>query len=406
MEQKTRGRYVVGLLLLVILTASVYLVFQDEGVKIDIQRTRTFYYIDVDGSWQLAGIEYVNLFDGAAKMRASSRSLETFVDGDLIKVVRIANYKENISTIETYLFDGSLKAVETFPLQHEIRVLNGEGKILQYEITDLNYSGQTVWNVESPQEFGWNMKAEWDLGYYYSRIWRYANIEEGKLTVRYRPNSTDYTINARFFDPEQLPHSAEELKINIISPENISYNTSKVWLILNSTGFDETTWLYFGGVADYVEFPEDNILNLSNDFTISFWVNTTSTSLGRIIYKRIDSNNAYQVAMTSDGTISVGTVIGGTTYRNSSTTSINNGTWRHVTTTIDSLNNIKIFIDGTEEATYKSTTIARAGTVNELFIGKRADNSSFFQGGLDDFRFYDFVLSPEEVNYLTVRDRR
>ena len=113
-----------SLLVLVILTASVYFVFDDE-VRIDIQETRSIFKVYENGEWIVSGIEYVNVFDGSAKMRAKNRSLETVIGIDNITTVtRIANYKDGISTIEIYTFDPNVKDIEYFPISHSIQVLN------------------------------------------------------------------------------------------------------------------------------------------------------------------------------------------------------------------------------------------------------------------------------------------
>ena len=193
-------KYILGFLMLVILTSSVYVMLPDK-VKVVVEPTKTKFYVYED-SWVLAGTEYVNLFDGTRKMRAKNRSIDYIIYPDnRTNITRIANYKEGIVTVETYLFDGRTEDVELIPVFHNIKILNGEGKILQYQVKDLLYTGKTIKNIESPQSFGHNMKIEWDSGNYYSRIYKYKYRNEGKLTVRYRIDSEDYSKNARFFDP-------------------------------------------------------------------------------------------------------------------------------------------------------------------------------------------------------------
>jgi len=200
-----KGKYwLSGFLLLVVLTASVYFVL-DDNLRIDIGKTRSIFSVYEDGEWVISGVEYVNLFDGTAKMRAKNRSLDTVIGEDNITTVtRIANYKDGISTIEIYTFNPNVEEVELFPISHSIQVINGEGKLLQHEVQKLLYSGETVWDIQSPQSFGHKMKVEWESGNYYSRIWKYSGKDEGKLTVKYRIDSDDYNTNVRLFDPEEV----------------------------------------------------------------------------------------------------------------------------------------------------------------------------------------------------------
>ena len=207
-----KGKYwLSGFLLLVVLTSSVYFILNDE-VRIDIQKTKSIFQVYEDGEWVVAGVEYVNLFDGTAKMRAKNRSLETEIVNNITTVTRIANYKEGISTIEIYTFDATVEDIELFPISHSIQVINGEGKLLQYEVQKLLYTGETVRDISSPQSFGHRMEVEWEDGNYYSRIYKYKNKDEGKLTVKYRIDSKRFTKNVRLFDPP------EDISVTLNSP--------------------------------------------------------------------------------------------------------------------------------------------------------------------------------------------
>jgi len=267
MDLKGKGKYIIGLILLTVLTSSVYLVLIDEGVKIDIQETRTFFYVDVDGDWVNSGIEYVNLFDGTAKMRASSRNLETYVNATHVVVERSAIYKQNISIIEHYIFESNNGLIEKFPVAHNIRVFNGVGKILQYEITKLKYTGETVHDITSPQSFGWDMKADWSPGNYYSRIYKYKNKDEAKLTIKYRPDTDDFTIQARMFDPVTV------LDSSILSPINntkyyinsidlnwsVNENITNAYFILDNETANTSIYTAEQNSECYQEFADGNI---------------------------------------------------------------------------------------------------------------------------------------------------
>ena len=201
-----KGKYILSaFLLLVVLTSSIYFVLND-SIRIDIQETRSIFKVLEDGKWVVSGVEYTNIFDGTTKMRAKNRSFETEIgESNITTVTRIANYKEGISTIEVYTFDPSSSDVELFPISHSIQVINADRPsrpyVLQYEVQKLLYTGQTKWNILSPQSFGRKMKVEWESGNYYSRIYKYKDKDEGKLTIKYKIDSDDYLKNVRLFDP-------------------------------------------------------------------------------------------------------------------------------------------------------------------------------------------------------------
>ena len=199
---KMVNKYLIGILTLVVLVASVYILIPN-NVRIDVGNTYSTFKVWENDSWVLAGQEYSLMFDGTTKMRASSRTVESFVEGEIVKIIRTANFKNNVTVIDTYTFDGNEKDIELFPISHNINVLNGEGYILVYEITKLEYFGETINYILSPQEFGHNMRIEWEEGNYYSRIWGYADRDEGKLTIKYRPDSSDFTKQVRLFDPPE-----------------------------------------------------------------------------------------------------------------------------------------------------------------------------------------------------------
>lgn len=194
------NKYLLGILVLVVLTSSVYIFFP-ENVRLDIGSTYSTFKVWENGEWITSGQEYTILYDGTAKMRANSRTVETFINDNKTTIIRTANFKDNITAIDTYVFDGNIKDIELFPISHNVRILNGEGKIFLYEVTKLLYTGETINGITSPQSYGHKMKIEWEAGNYYSRIYKYANKDEGKLSIRYKLDEPEESFEVRLFDP-------------------------------------------------------------------------------------------------------------------------------------------------------------------------------------------------------------
>jgi parallel beta-helix repeat protein len=199
----TSEKIFLGFMIFVVLTASVYVMLPNQ-VRIDVEKTKTVFKVWENESWVLAGTEYTKIYDGTSLMRAKDRNVTYEIEGNITYVTRTATYKDNIIAYDYYVFDGSTDDVTTYPVEHTIRILNGEGKILQYEIQDLLYTGETKNDIRSPQLFGHNMQVTWDSGNYYSQIYKYKNKDEGKLTVKYRPDSADFEVNVRLFDPSKF----------------------------------------------------------------------------------------------------------------------------------------------------------------------------------------------------------
>jgi len=190
-------KYYIGFLILVILTASIYIYMPDK-VRIDIQKTRTKFSVWENEKWVLAATEYMNVFDGTAKMRAKSRNLSYETIGDITTIIRIANYKDNISTIQIYTFNSGIEDVEYIPVKEETICINCEGKIVQFEYRDILYKGITK-NIESPFAFGHQMKLEWGDEAYRAKVYQQKSVD--KIILRYRPESNYESYLVRMFDP-------------------------------------------------------------------------------------------------------------------------------------------------------------------------------------------------------------
>ncbi len=192
-----RKVYISIFLTMVILTTSIYMVMPDK-VKIHVQNTKTDFYVYNEG-WVLSATGYVNLFDGTKKMRAKTRSVYNETFGDTTIITREAYYKDNIVTIDKYVFDSNVNDVELFPISHETTCTNCQGKILHYEYRNIGYDGVTR-QASSPESFANNMKIEWQDGYYYAKV--FQQLSSDKLVIRYRPTEDVQTFNVRMFDPE------------------------------------------------------------------------------------------------------------------------------------------------------------------------------------------------------------
>lgn len=188
-----------AILTLVLLTSSVY-IFMPDNVRIDIQKTKTLYSVWIDGTWELSATEYVYLWDGTKKMRASKRTLAVETIGDLTTITRFAYWKDDITTADYYIFDSSKDDVELVPIEHQFQCFNCEGKIISFEYRDLVGVTETISDVQSPQEFGNRMKIEWQDGAYYAKIFN-QKVASDKFIIKYRPTQDFEVYNVRMFDP-------------------------------------------------------------------------------------------------------------------------------------------------------------------------------------------------------------
>ena len=284
------NKYVIGALVLVILSTSIYVMLPDQ-VRIDVEKTRTRFSVYENGSYVLAATEYVNLFDGSAKMRAKKRNVSYELDGTNVVITREANYKDNITTIQTYTFDSTTDDVELTPVSHEVECINCVGKILHFEYKDILYNGPTQ-DITSPFAFGHNMKLEWEAGAYYAKVKTYK-FASPKIWVRYKPIQDYQIFKVRMFDPtpptiagfndsviayynfEQDPGTSQLID-QVGTNDSISHTT-----IERVNGYNNYGWNYT--VGDEVAM-NSNILNGTSSFAWFCWVKHYSTGVQRIVY--------------------------------------------------------------------------------------------------------------------------
>jgi len=223
-------KYLSAFLILVILTTSIYIMMPDK-VKIVVEKTRTKYYVWEDESWTLGATEYLNLFDGVVKMRAKSREVITGTEGNITKIIRLSQWKDNITTIQTYTFDSTIEDVELVPIDNKLECFNCGDKIVHYEYRNILYEGETKY-ITSPFSFGHQMKLEWQDGYEWAKVYQ-QKVASDKIIIRYKPQSDYETYRVRLFDPSvncSPPDSGDwNITLDVICEnEDITINESAI----------------------------------------------------------------------------------------------------------------------------------------------------------------------------------
>lgn len=79
-----------------------------------------------------------------------------------------------------------------------------------------------------------------------------------------------------------------------------------------------------------------------------------------------------------------------------SNTSIADNAWHHTAITFDE-NTLKLYLDSILDNSKIETNLPEHKN-NNLFIGRDYSGTNYFTGDLDEIRFYDDVLSPEQIN--------
>ena len=137
-----------------------------------------------------------------------------------------------------------------FPISHQIKVINGKGKILVYEVNDITYSGMTK-DITSTFAFEHNMKVEWENGSYYSKVFQ-NSVATDKLLIKYRINTEDFIKNVRLFDPNS------KISSNYFASDNI--NVNDFWI----NKYDDSNY----GTVSKISMDLNNSDNYLNDKTV------------------------------------------------------------------------------------------------------------------------------------------
>ena len=164
---------------------------------------------------------------------------------------------------------------------------------------------------------------------------------------------------------------------------------------------DSSAINFTGGDSSFVEIPNP----LGNDFSISFWLNTTATGGTGAWWAGKGLVDGEVPGATNDFGISlVGTNVafgvGNSDVTITATNGVNNGQWRHITATRNSTSGaMQLFVDGVLRASGTGPTGTRA-TPATLHIGNLQSGANYLAGSIDEVRLYNYVVSAATVTQL------
>jgi hypothetical protein len=163
--------------------------------------------------------------------------------------------------------------------------------------------------------------------------------------------------------------------------------------------------LYFDGSNDYVEIPSAPSLNVSEKFTIEFWLKTSTPAQKWTRIMEKGSWDEYYLGFYGNAGKMSGalrTAIPGgsamTTPMGPSTTVLGKDKWYHVAATFDGTT-AKLYINGNEETSKSATALPRS-LVNALILGAKKSTMGteyHYQGYLDEVRIWNVVRSKVDI---------
>ena len=169
--------------------------------------------------------------------------------------------------------------------------------------------------------------------------------------------------------------------------DNISVVSNPVTYTNKWTTGKFGTAIEFNGVDDYVEIPYNPNMELTDKFTLEFWMYPKSfTSAESRVIHRSGIWGVYFV----ENTLKFYTVAGERVVINYVFPPGSENQWYHVAGTYDGAE-MKLFIDGVEIG----IPVLQYGDINgdmrDMFIGTNSGSDRFFEGSLDEIRISDYV---------------
>jgi hypothetical protein len=148
--------------------------------------------------------------------------------------------------------------------------------------------------------------------------------------------------------------------------------------------------ILFDGTDDALIAPYSPLFNLgTGQFTIEAWVNFSTLSGNRLIfdtYTAASTGGGYQLYWRGTGT-SITFYGNGVVIAQSTFTSHVTGTWYHIAVTRDSVNSLRIFVDGTQYANTTYSTALNIASTAKIGVGIQASTlTNDLSGYVDDLR--------------------
>ena len=159
----------------------------------------------------------------------------------------------------------------------------------------------------------------------------------------------------------------------------------------------------FNGSSSKIQLPQTYGAE-GETFSYSFWINTTTngtslTSDEYIISKR-NGSNTFHINITDSGKLMVNDWRGTPVVRVQSTTTVTDGTWRHIVFTYNNTVG-RVYINGVQETSMDFTgdlvtqSISNGNTIGLFDAGGRA-----YTGSIDQVRIFNRAITATEVTTL------
>ncbi len=172
--------------------------------------------------------------------------------------------------------------------------------------------------------------------------------------------------------------------------------------LLNLNAQNKGIALNFDGIDDYVLSSYDGILD-SSARTMEAWIKTTGNydpnnggKQGVIAnYGDVKNSTRWTFNVLFNNAIRIEVAGNGISGK----IAVNDGKWHHVAVTYDPKDTLdyRLYVDGTLDVAGNLTIATNTVKSVPLILGVRIDYINYFEGSIDEFRMYNYALSPAEI---------
>jgi hypothetical protein len=157
--------------------------------------------------------------------------------------------------------------------------------------------------------------------------------------------------------------------------------------------------LSFDGVNDYVDLGNNAAFDITEQITLSAWVNTNDAGNGQHNPYVGKGDQTYAIKHASSNTIEFFIFDAGWHTANVKVDSSFNGEWHHVLGTYDG-SELKTYVDGILGATVAHQGSIEVQTHNLTIAMNSQETDRFYDGVIDEVKIYNRALSPSEIRFL------
>ena len=157
--------------------------------------------------------------------------------------------------------------------------------------------------------------------------------------------------------------------------------------------------LSFDGVNDYVDLGDNAAFDITQQITLSAWVNTNDTGNGQHNPYVGKGDHAYAIKHASSNTIEFFIYDSGWFTANVRVDSSFNGEWHHVAGTYDGIE-LKTYVDGSLGSTVAHEGLIEVQAHNLTMAMNSEETDRFYDGVIDEVNIYNRALSQAEIRFL------